>query len=75
MSQPIHLFTIRIWQEEIGAGRRTPRGQLTLGLRGETRTFQGWSALVEAMDELLQSQGDLGNSSLHLDNSSSKEGK
>ena len=56
MASRFHLFTIRIWLEETGAGRREPRGHLTDRLNGKPRPFQGWSALVEVLDELVREQ-------------------
>lgn len=53
MRPTYHLFTIRIWQEEVEDGIQQFRGRLQYGLRGEARTFHSWTALVEQMEELL----------------------
>ena len=41
-----HLFTIRVWEEEIGTGQIKWRGKVQLFTSGEVRYFREWSALV-----------------------------
>ena len=41
-----HLFTIRVWKEEIGAGQTEWRGKVQLFPSGEVRYFRDWAALI-----------------------------
>lgn len=41
-----HLFTIRIWEEEVGAGQTEWRGKVQLFTSGDVRYFRDWAALV-----------------------------
>ncbi len=41
-----HLFTVRVWQEEIGTDRTEWRGKVQLFPSGDVRYFRGWEALV-----------------------------
>lgn len=41
-----HLFTVRIWEEEIGTGKTELRGKVQLLTTGETRYFREWTRLV-----------------------------
>jgi hypothetical protein len=40
------LFTVRLWTEELGAGRTEWRGQVRHVLSGETHYFRDWLALI-----------------------------
>jgi hypothetical protein len=42
-----HLFTVRLWAEELGNGQTEWRGQVQHVLSGETRYFRDWGTLVE----------------------------
>lgn len=47
-----HLFTVRLWLEDLGDGRVEWRGQVQNVLSGEVRYFRDWptlSALLQAM--------------------------
>lgn len=41
-----HLFTLRIWSEELGDDRREWRGQVEHIVSGERYYFRDWSALI-----------------------------
>jgi hypothetical protein len=48
-----HLFTVRLWAEELGDGQTEWRGQVQHVLSGETRYFRDWAALVEFVRAML----------------------
>lgn len=48
-----HLFTVRLWREDLGDGRVEWRGQVQHVLSGETRYFRDWATLVEVMTAML----------------------
>jgi hypothetical protein len=60
-----HLFTVRIWQEEIGAGQTELRGKVQLLTSGEVRYFREWSALVPLLHAML-SESQLEEQQLHI---------
>ena len=41
-----HLFTVRVWREELGAGRVEWRGKVQHALSGEARYFREWAELI-----------------------------
>ena len=48
-----HLFTVRIWEEEIGTGKIELRGKVQLLTTGETRYFREWTRLVPLLLAML----------------------
>ena len=44
-----HLFSVRLWEEEISAGQSEWRGQVQHVLSGRTRYFRDWSTLDQLM--------------------------
>jgi hypothetical protein len=57
-----HLFTIRIWEEEIEADSTELRGKVQMFPSGEVRYFREWVALVplvRAMLAELKSEADM----------------
>ena len=44
--QHSQLFTVRLWTEELGDGRREWRGQVRHVTSGETRYFREWPTLI-----------------------------
>lgn len=48
-----HLFTVRLWDEEIGDGQTVWRGKVQHVLTGETRPFRNWIALTEVIRAML----------------------
>jgi hypothetical protein len=41
-----HLFTVRVWREELGAGCVEWRGKVQHALSGEARYFREWTELI-----------------------------
>jgi hypothetical protein len=48
-----HLFTLRLWPEDVGDGRIEWRGQVKHVLTGETDYFRGWPALIAFLEQRL----------------------
>jgi hypothetical protein len=48
-----HLFTVRVWQEEIGHDQTEWRGKVQLITDGNVRYFRGWEALVPLLLTML----------------------
>jgi len=48
-----HLFTVRLWREEIGSDASEVRMQVRHVLSGETRYFREWSDLVDYLQRAL----------------------
>lgn len=48
-----HLFTVRIWEEKIGAEKIEVRGKVQLLTTGETRYFREWMRLVPLLLTML----------------------
>ncbi len=48
-----HLFTIRVWKEEIGPGQTEWRGKVQLVASGEVRYFRDWAGLVPLLIAML----------------------
>jgi hypothetical protein len=41
-----HLFTVRVWVEDLGDGRSEWRGKVQHVISGETRYFRDWTTLI-----------------------------
>lgn len=41
-----HLFTLRLWREELGSGEAEWRGKVQHVTSGEARYFRDWSTLI-----------------------------
>jgi len=48
-----HLFTVRVWQEEIGTDQTEWRGKVQLHTSGDVRYFREWAALVPLLVTML----------------------
>lgn len=48
-----HLFTVRVWEEEVGVDQREWRGKVQLLSSGEVRYFREWAALVPLLLAML----------------------
>ncbi len=48
-----HLFTVRLWQEELGNGQTELRGKVQHVTSGEARYFRDWPALIAFLQALL----------------------
>ncbi len=50
-----HLFTLRVWEEELGGGRSELRGKVQDIASGEAGYFRDWPGLVALMQRLIRS--------------------
>ena len=48
-----HLFTVRVWQEEVRNGQTEWRGKVQLLSSGEVHYFRDWAALVPLLRTML----------------------
>ncbi len=48
-----HLFTVRVWKEEVGTDRTEWRGKVQLLTSGDVRYFREWADLVPLLLALL----------------------
>jgi hypothetical protein len=48
-----HLFTVRLWLEDLGEGRTEWRGQVRHVLSGEVRYFRDWPTLITLLLAML----------------------
>jgi hypothetical protein len=55
-----HLFTVRVWREDLGQGQSEWRGEVHEVVSGERRYFREWSTLVTLLQEMLPKQGGSG---------------
>ena len=46
-----HMFTVRIWREELDVGRVEWRGKAQHALSGEARYFREWTELIAFVRE------------------------
>jgi len=58
MNEPLqwprsHLFTIRVWQEEVKKDQVEWRGKVQLVTSGEVRYFREWKSLVPLLTAML----------------------
>ncbi len=50
-----HVFSVRIWHEELGAGAQEWRGRVHDAESGENRYFRDWDTLLTFFQHALQS--------------------
>jgi hypothetical protein len=55
---PAPLFTVRVWQEDLGDGGVEWRGKIQDVVSGESRYFRDWYALVLALQTMLKTYYD-----------------
>lgn len=55
-----HLFTVRVWIEDLGEGRTEWRGEVQEVVSGETRYFRDWPTLVALLQVMLPKKGGEG---------------
>lgn len=48
-----HLFTVRVWQEEVGHDQMEWRGKVHLITNGNVCYFRGWEGLVSLLITML----------------------
>lgn len=54
--QKSHLFTIRVWREEIDTTQNEWRGKVQLLSSGEVRYFRDWQALAPLLLTMLKDE-------------------
>ena len=54
-----HLFTMRLWMEELGEGQTEWRGKLRYVVNEEVRYFRDWSGLMALLQTMMQQTSDL----------------
>ena len=52
-----HLFTIRLWLEDLGDGQVEWRGSVQHVISGELRYFRDWPALIEFLIAMQSDRG------------------
>jgi hypothetical protein len=52
-AQSSHLFTLRLWAEDLGSGQTDWRGKVQHMNSGEARYFRDWLTLEAFVEELL----------------------
>lgn len=50
---PSHLFTVRLWPEEVDAGQVEWRGEIRHVISGDARYFRDWPTLIEHLVAML----------------------
>jgi hypothetical protein len=48
-----HLFTVRVWAEELGAGQTEWRGRVQHVTSGEVHYFRDWTTLAALLPAML----------------------
>lgn len=51
----LHLFTLRVWEETLGAGNVEWRGRIQEITSGETLFFRDWPGLITTLQRLIGS--------------------
>lgn len=54
---PSHLFTVRLWPEEVDAGQIEWRGEIRHVMSGDARYFRDWPTLVSHLQAMLPDSG------------------
>jgi hypothetical protein len=52
-----HLFTVRLWREEVGSGQSEWRGKVQQVSTGEAHYFREWETLVCLLLQMLTASG------------------
>lgn len=52
-----HLFTVRLWQEELSDGQLEWRGKVQLLGENQVRYFRDWAALIPLLLSMLRNAG------------------
>lgn len=55
-----HLFTVRMWLEQLGKGRSEWRGKAQHVMSGQTRYFRDWPALIAFIEKMLPEPNSTG---------------
>jgi hypothetical protein len=51
-----HLFTVRVWREDLGQGQTEWRGEVQDVVSGEVRYFRDWLTLATLLQAMLAEQ-------------------
>ncbi len=54
-----HLFTLRIWLEELGEGNTEWRGRVQNVADGEIAFFRGWPGLVSTLQRMVTATAEV----------------
>jgi hypothetical protein len=60
-----HLFTVRVWLEDLGEGQTEWRGEVHAVVSGEQRYFRDWPTLVGILQAMLPGTGGSGLPAAH----------
>ncbi len=52
-----HLFTVRVWQEELGGGQLEWRGRAQDIATGAAAYFRDWPGLIAVLSRLVETAG------------------
>jgi len=63
-----HLFTVRLWREDLGRGQSEWRGEVHEVVSGEVRYFREWPTLLTLVQAMLPKPEDSGVPELQLEN-------
>ncbi len=58
-----HLFTVRVWQEELGDGKAEWRGRAQNIATGAGAYFRGWPGLIAVLSRLVETSTALADDS------------
>ena len=64
LTVPSHLFTVRVWCEDLGDRQIRWRGQVKHVLSGETRWVREWDELRDQLEDMLRDYSLEGETSL-----------
>ena len=53
-NRPSHLFTLRLWLEEVPGGEQEWRGRICDAASGEVRYFREWASLIPLLLAMLR---------------------
>lgn len=68
-----HLFTVRLWLEELGEEQTEWRGEVQYVVSGEVRYFRDWTMLIATLQAMLPTREGLGAKAQAVHPSSSVE--
>ena len=54
-----HLFTVRLWLEDLGEGQTEWRGEVRYVVSDERRYFRDWPTLIALLQAMLPQTGGL----------------
>ena len=54
-----HLFTLRLWDEQVGETETEWRGKVQHVISGETGYFRDWTTLIDVLREMMPELGTI----------------